>query len=131
LAEVALYTFDVYQAGAIYGEASFDVTPELVRLWCRTFGGGDGGAHAPAGLIVLIQQKAYKDVVAPRPPGHIQGGQYFETLAPILAGARVTTRVGCVDKELRKGRRWVRMGFDGRTSEGPVYRGINTILVPM
>lgn len=126
-----MYLFEVYRAGAVYGEAVFDVTRELVDRWSQAYGGESQRVVAPIGLIVLIQQKAYKDVVAPRPPGHIQGGQYFEALGPILVGARVTTRVSCVDKELRNGRRWVRMGFEGWSSDGSVYKGINTILVPM
>ena len=85
----------------------------------------------PSGLVILMQQQAYKRIVTPRPPGHVQGRQEFKVIAFPRPGVTVLTDVSCISKEIRKERRWVRMGFEGRTMEGtPVYSGINTVLVP-
>jgi len=126
-----MFTFDVYEAGAVYGEASFVVTPDLVARWHAVYDTQpQADDKVPAGIVVLIQQKAYKDVVTPRPPGHVQGGQWFALSGRIVVGAEIRTIVSCVDKELRGGRRWVRMGFEGRIGDVVIYNGINTVLVP-
>ena len=126
-----MFTYDVYEAGAVYGEARFTVTADLVARWRQVYDAPSRPRDdAPAGIVVLVQQKAYKDVVTPRPPGHVQGGQWFALSGRIAVGAEIRTIVSCVDKELRNGRRWVRMGFEGRIGDVPIYKGINTVLVP-
>jgi hypothetical protein len=126
-----MFVYATYEAGAVYGSASFHVTEELIANWLTTYPGDLRGPFAPVGIVVLIQQKAYKDIVTPRPPGHVQGGQQFTLHKLIPVGATVVTQVSCTSKEIRKERKWVDMGFRGTVDGELAYTGINTILVPM
>lgn len=126
-----VFVYESYEAGMLYGQDEFRITRDLIRRWVDIFGDSSSPELMPSGLVVLMQQQAYKKVIAPRPPGHVQGRQQFEvhSLAPL--DSVVYTDVSCVSKEIRKQRRWVHMGFRGRLAGGvEVYSGVNTVLVP-
>jgi len=126
-----VFVYESYEAGKIYGTDQFRITRELISGWLDIYGVDSGADAMPPGLVVLIQQQAYKRIVAPRPPGHVQGRQRFQLYSLPPAGSVIHTDVSCISKEIRKERRWVEMGFHGRTQEGAaVYSGINTVLVP-
>lgn len=127
-----MFVYDSYEAGKTYGHDDFVVDTDIVRRWLEMFPEDESGGRMPAGMITLPQQNAYKNIITPRPPGHIQGGQTFELhwLPPI--GTTLRTEVSCLGKEIRKERRWVKMKFISRDLAGKlVFTGINTILVPM
>lgn len=127
-----MFVYDTYEAGAVYGTNPFEITPAVIAAWEAVYPGDARDGLMPPGLVTLMQQQAYKVVVAPRPPGHVQGGQTFEIHALAAVGSVVTTEVSCLDKEIRKERRWVRMRFRGFGPDGGlIYSGVNTILVPM
>lgn len=127
-----MYVYDTYEAGKVYGHDDFRIDADIVQRWLAMFPEDECGGRMPAGMITLAQQNAYKNVITPRPPGHIQGGQSFDLhwLPPV--GATLRTEVSCESKEIRKERRWVKMKFVSRDLDGRlVFTGVNTILVPM
>jgi hypothetical protein len=126
-----VFVYDTYEVGKVYGTDEFRVTRACVRDWLAMYPGEADGEVMPPGLVVLIQQQAYKRIVTPRPPGHIQGRQRFQLHLLPVGETVIHTAVACLSKEIRKERRWVEMGFRGLTAAGAlVYTGINTVLVP-
>lgn len=129
--KVNVFLYETYEAGKIYGTDSFPVTCEVIRAWLDIYGGAWPTTSVPVGLVVLMQQQAFKRIITPRAPGHIQGRQRFTLSSPFPVDSVVYTEVSCISKAIRKERRWVDMGFTGRTSDGAeLYSGINTVLVP-
>lgn len=127
-----MFIYDTYEPGAVYGSDLFVVTPAVIAAWEAVYPDDARDGLMPPGLVTLMQQQAYKAVVTPRPPGHVQGGQVFELHGLAPTGSTVTTEVSCLTKEIRKERRWVRMGFRGVGDDGRlIYTGVNTVLVPM
>ncbi len=132
VAEQAMFVYDSYEPGKVYGHDDFEIGHDIVRRWLEMFPQDDCAGRMPPGMITLAQQNAYKNIITPRPPGHIQGGQTFELYSLPAVGATVRTEVSCESKEIRKERRWVKMKFVARDLDGRlIYTGVNTILVPM
>lgn len=127
-----MFVYDTYEAGTTYGAETFEVTPELVAQWHRIYGGRPADdASAPAGIVILAQQRAYKNIIAPRPPGHMIGSQQIAVHGRVPVGARITTEVSCLSKEIRKERKWARMGFTGKVGDKAVYTSVTHVLCPM
>jgi hypothetical protein len=126
-----VFVYETYEPGKLYGTHQFRITRELIRDWLAIYASDSSTDLMPPGLVILMQQQAYKAIVAPRPPGHVQGRQQFQVHVLPPVDSIIHTQVSCISKEMRKERRWVEMGFRGRTSaDVEVYTGINTILVP-
>ena len=126
-----MFIYDSYEVGKIYGHDQFRITSELICGWHALYESTADKNVIPVGLIVLIQQQAYKKVITPRPPGHIQGSQRFQVHSLPRVDSVIVTEVSCLSKEIRKERRWVEMRFQGCTDDGVrVYSGVNTVLVP-
>lgn len=126
-----MFTYDVYEPGKVYGTDSFVFDEAMLGKWKRVYPDDDGGGRMPAGMIALIQQQAYKAVITPRPPGHIQGGQRFQIYGLPPVGTTITTSVSCISKEIRKERRWVAMGFLAVGSDGrEIFQAVNNVITP-
>jgi acyl dehydratase len=69
---------------------------------------------------------------SPRPPGAVHGGQTFDLERMPRVGETLRTDVWCLDKEIRKHRKWVRMRTETRAlaSSELLFTGMLTILVP-
>jgi len=119
-------TFDDFVPGALLGERTELVSDALAGPWQRIFGtrpedGAAGGAEA-ASLAVVLMMRAYLAVVAPRPPGNVHARQAFSLQAPPRRGEAVRSVVTCLDKELRRGRRYVELQVQGSGDGGrPLY----------
>jgi hypothetical protein len=128
---MTMFVYDTYEEGKSYGHDRFEFTPALAALWLEMFPDDDHGDRMPPGMITLVQQNAYKNVIAPRPPGHVQGGQSFQLHRLPTLGTAITTEVSCLSKQILKKRRWVKMKFLSCDEQGrPLFVGINTVLVP-
>ena len=125
-----MFVYDTYEPGKVYGTDQFQITRAVIEGWFAVYPQDSFANSMPEGLVVLIQQQAYKRIVAPRPPGHVQGRQRFQVHSSPIVGSIIYTDVSCISKQIRKERRWVEMGFRGHANDVEVYSGINTILVP-
>lgn len=124
-----MFHYETYEPGKSYGHDRFEMDRERRRLWRDMF--PPGGDRMPVALSVLIQQQAFTNVITPRAPGHVQGGQSFEFHSLPADDAPLDTEVYCIDKEIRRGRQWVRIGFTCRDGTGQVvFKSVNSVIVP-
>ncbi len=109
----AVLTFRDFQPGAILGRRSLTLDRALLRPWEDLFPAEAPLSTAvPAGLLTAMMLRTYAQLVTPRPPGNIRARQRFELLALPPVGARVTTELRCLGKEIRNGRRQVHFGAE-------------------
>lgn len=86
----------------------------------------------PGGMLAMVVIDAVLTLISPRPPGSMHGGQIFDLERMPRAGETLRTEVWCVDKEIRKQHKWVRMRTQSRAlgSGELLFTGIMSLLVP-
>jgi hypothetical protein len=114
-----MFDYAAFEPGSTYGEHDFAVTAEEVAAWRSLFGGA-GAEWMPAGMVPVVAMRAYMAVVTPRPPGNVHGASTFRVYRRVRVGETLRTTVGCEGKDIRKGRKIVRLGLHCRGATGDV-----------
>jgi len=103
-----ILTFDRFVPGSTIGSASEAVGEEALARWRKMYPWDQPvPGRLPIAICVPLMMRAYMKVVAPRPPGNIHARQEFTFVAPISEGENVTTEISCLNKELRRERRYL------------------------
>lgn len=124
-----LITFERFTPGSDMGEASVAVDQALVDSLQKVYGFAWKPAEPlPMALCTVLMMRAYLQVVTPRPPGNVHGRQWLQAHAPLRVGDTVRTRVRCLSRELKSGRRWVQLEALGSVAQQPAYTGRLTLL---
>lgn len=120
-----LYTYETFAPGAVLGHWEEPLDPRLADAWERLFGTRASDQPArQAGLAVALMMRAYLNVVTPRPPGNIHAHQALALDNLPRAGEMVRSRVQCLDKEVRRERRYIHLEVSGTGEHGrPLYTG--------
>lgn len=100
--------------GALMGEAEFRLTEAETSQWVGLFPNDTRYLPTmPRAMISMVVMRAFMDIMRDRPQGNLHAGQTFWLSALPKFGAIMTTRLRCVDKHLKNGRRWV--AFESET----------------
>jgi len=108
--------FDDFEVGARYGSMKLELDRSLIDDWRLLFPQAPartGETAIPLGYVSIIAMRAYMHAVSVRPPGNVHGEQTFEVERLPDVGASVITDLSCIDKEIKRERRWVT--FETRT----------------
>lgn len=121
--------FADFQPGAEMGRKSDVLSARQLEEWGELYPSDRPvGEEAPMGLATVLMMRAYLEVVSPRPPGNLHVRQDLQICAPVRVGEEVTTTVTCLDKELRKERRVVRLAVSGTGANSrSLFDGIITL----
>lgn len=114
-----MLTFEDFKPGASFGSRTICLDEDILSPWLAIF--PNDRAHLPQmppALMLPIMMRAYLALVAPRPPGNIHGSQWIRIHKRPQLGDAVVTEVGCMDKEMRGGRRWVTLSTQSRSAGG-------------
>ena len=100
--------------GALMGEAEFRLTEAETSQWVGLFPNDTRYLPTmPRAMISMVVMRAFMDIMRDRPQGNLHAGQTFWLSALPKFGATMTTRLRCVEKHLKNGRRWV--AFESET----------------
>ena len=126
-----VFNFAHYEPGKHYGAREFAVDDATVAKWRSVYPNDDDSGVMPAGMLAMIVIDAVLTLNAPRPPGGVHGGQTFDILRMPRIGETLRTEVWCLDKEIKKDRKWVRVRSETRDvgSGELLFTGIMTTLV--
>ena len=126
-----LFTYDYYEPGKIYGVREFKVDHTVIAKWRIVYPGDDDPDVMPAGMLAMIIIDAVLTYNAPRPPGGMHGGQTFDVHRMPRIGETLLTEVQCLDKEIKKNRKWVRAATTTRSKDTGeiILTGVMTSLV--
>jgi len=103
-----VWSFDNFAVAQVLGEISVDLDEGRIDLWERIFGDVDRGLPLPRGLVVSALVEGFIRSGQPRPKGNVHASQTLSfTDAVVRAGDTISVSATVVDKELRKGRKWV------------------------
>ena len=109
-----IFTYDRFTPGAVLGDWEESLDAGLVAAWERLFGARPDDQPAQrAGLAVALMMRAYLNIVTPRPPGNIHARQELSLRGLPRSGETVRSRVRCIDKELRRDRRYLQLEISG------------------
>ncbi len=126
-----LLLWDGFSPGTSLGSTSETIDDALAGQWRAVYGAAPGGPHdgtLPHALVQVLVMRAFLRVVAPRPPGNVHAGIELTIERSPQPGDTVTTALECVGKSLRKGRRFVDLGFATTCARGPLARGRLTLI---
>lgn len=114
------WTFDDFEVGADLGTVRIIVDDRRLSLWKRIYGREslrDTMDAVPQGLLVAAMMEGYIKAIQPRPPGNVHAGQQITFSSHRVApGASLTLAFTCLDKQLKRERRWVTFGV--RVTDG-------------
>jgi len=121
----SVFTYDRFTPGAVLGDWEEVLDTRLAATWERLFGTRESDQPAQqAGLTVALMMRAYLHVVTPRPPGNIHARQTLSILGLPQVGEAVRSRVRCIDKEIRRERRYLQLEVRGTGRDGrALYTG--------
>jgi hypothetical protein len=131
MSDKPLFTYDHYEPGKVYGVKEFTVDDAVVAKWRTVYPGDNDPGVMPAGMLAMIVVDAVLSHNAPRPPGGVHGGQTFDVNRMPRIGETLLTEVKCLDKEIKKNRKWVRALTTTRSKDTGelLLTGIMTTLV--
>lgn len=131
MSESVLFNYAHYEPGKSYGTRDFAVDEATVAKWRSVYPGDNDPGVMPAGMLAMIVIDAVLTLNAPRPPGGVHGGQSFDMQRMPRIGETLRTEVWCLDKEIKKERKWVRVRSETRSvaSGELLFTGIMTTLV--
>ncbi|MDO9401342.1 MAG: MaoC family dehydratase [Polaromonas sp.] len=131
MSDKPLFTYDHYEPGKVYGVKEFTVDEAVVAKWRTVYPGDNDPGVMPAGMLAMIVVDAVLTHNAPRPPGGVHGGQTFDVNRMPRIGETLLTEVKCLDKEIKKNRKWVRALTTTRSKDTGelLLTGIMTTLV--
>lgn len=122
-------TFDDFEVGAVLGRVTLALERRDLERWSSLYPrDGLSGATMPLGYVCVIVMRAYMQVCPVRPPGNIHGEQSFDIIGMPEIGSMVTTEVVCVDKAVKRDRKWLKFETSTRSAAGDLLiRGVMTI----
>ena len=131
MSEPAIFNYDHYEPGKNYGTRDFSVDDATIAKWRSVYPNDNDPGVMPGGMLAMIVIDAVLTLNAPRPPGGVHGGQTFDILRMPRIGETLRTEVWCLDKEVKKDRKWVRVRSETRAvgSGELLFSGIMTTLV--
>jgi uncharacterized OB-fold protein len=101
-------TFEGFEVGKLYGRSTETLDQPLLDRWCALYPWDrPEPGTVPSGIATVLTMRAYMLALQPRPPGNVHASSAMKILAPLRLGARITTEIRCVGKELKKERRFV------------------------
>lgn len=118
------WSYERLDVGADLGARDEVVGDEMLERWLDILPGDRVFLpFIPPGLATAVVMRAYMHILADRPPGNIHFGNAMQIVRMAPAGARLRTRLRCIDKAERKGRPAVSFEAltDGR-DDAPFYR---------
>jgi hypothetical protein len=120
-----MITYADFQPGEVLGERRFEFTEGTLAQWLALFPGDNRSAPLmPPAMTAMVMMRCFTDVLRDRPPGNIHAGQKFRIRRLPRVGESFITRLGCMGKEIRKDRFWVRFSFDATdAANAPLFRG--------
>jgi hypothetical protein len=107
--EASAIVFDVFQPGSCLGSISMSVDRIMLENWIRLYGPRSESNVLPLAFAPLLLMRAMLAIVSPRPPGNIHVGQTYSIHRMPRIGDALTASVWCSEKELRRGRRIVKL----------------------
>lgn len=102
-----MLTFESFRPGQELGRCTFALEPALLALWRRLYPYDDCGDLMPPGMASVVTMRSYMKILVPRPEGNVHAGQRMRIHRLPQVGETLTTTIGCADKAMRKGRRFV------------------------
>ena len=131
MSDRSVFTYDYYVPGKVYGVKEFTVDETVVAKWRTVYPGDNDPGVVPGGMLAMIVIDAVLTLNAPRPPGGVHGGQTFDVRRMPRIGETLLTEVKCLDKEIKKDRKWVRVATTTRSKDAGeiVLTGIMTSLL--
>ncbi|MCW5632127.1 MAG: MaoC family dehydratase [Rubrivivax sp.] len=131
MSEGPVFNYAHYEPGRHYGARDFVVDESTVSKWRSVYPDDDDPGVMPAGMLAMIVIDAVLTLNSPRPPGGVHGGQTFDVKRMPRIGQTIRTDVWCLDKEIKKDRKWVRVRSETRAvgSGALLFTGIMTTLV--
>lgn len=126
-----VFNYDHYETGKVYGVKEFIVDDAVIAKWRTVYPDDNDPGIMPAGMLAMIVIDAVLTHHAPRPPGGVHASQTWDVHRMPRIGETLLTEVSCLDKEIKKGRKWVRAATTTRGKEHGdiVFTGIMTTLV--
>jgi acyl dehydratase len=126
-----VFTYDYYEPGKVYGSKNFTIDETVVAKWRTVYPNDNEPGVVPGGMLAMIVVDAVLTLNSPRPPGGVHGGQTFDVRRMPRIGETLVTEVKCLDKDIKKGRKWVRTLTTTRSKDNGeiVLTGIMTTLV--
>ena len=110
--DVNTWTFERFEAGALIGSSSQQISEEIVESWTSIYEPLNGRESLPYGITQLVTMKAYADVVAPRPPGNIHAAHRCHLYELPTISNVLTADVYCIEKYVRRNRNMVDFRVD-------------------
>ncbi len=131
MSDPAIFNYDHYEPGKSYGTRDFSVDDATIAKWRSVYPNDNDPGVMPGGMLAMISIDAVLTLNSPRPPGGVHGGQTFDILRMPRIGETLRTEVWCLDKEIKKDRKWVRVRSETRAvgSGELLFSGIMTTLV--
>ena len=129
--EKSVWTYYQYEVGKVYGEKRFAVDDEVLRKWRTVYPLDADNEVMPGGMLAMVVLDAIMFFHTPRPPGGVHAGQSFEVLRMPRVGDELVTEVKCLEKEIKKDRKFVRVQTTtrhGQTGE-VMFKGVMTTIV--
>jgi hypothetical protein len=125
-----MMTFDDFEPGLPLGACSFAFTKEALAEWSALFPDDRQSSPAmPPAMIAMVVMRAFTMVLHDRPRGNIHASQKFWISRLPTLNDRLTTRLSCIGKELKNGRRWLTFGTDTIDPAGELlFRGQMTTI---
>ncbi|HLU04045.1 MAG TPA: hypothetical protein VKZ94_14885 [Advenella sp.] len=118
-------TYDSFTPGTELGDWQEPVDAGLIATWDSLFGASEQDQPArQTGLCIALMMRAFLKVVTPRPPGNIHARQLMTIENLPQAGDSVHSKIRCIDKQIKRGRRYLDLevtGYDA--NQRPLYVG--------
>ena len=126
-----VFDYAHYEPGRHYGSRDFAVDTATIAKWRDVYPNDADPGVMPGGMLAMIVIDAVLTLNSPRPPGGVHGGQTFDIRRMPRIGETLRTEVSCLDKEIKKERKWVRVRTETREvgSGELLFTGVMTTLV--
>ncbi|HRH86616.1 MAG TPA: MaoC family dehydratase [Rubrivivax sp.] len=131
MSDLPVFNYAHYEPGKHYGSRDFAVDESTIAKWRGVYPNDADPGVMPGGMLAMIVIDAVLTLNAPRPPGGVHGGQTFDVRRMPRIGETLRTDVWCLDKEIKKDRKWVRVRSETRAvgSNDLLFTGVMTTLV--
>ncbi len=127
-AKASVWVFDDFHPGEQLGRLAIPMDATRLANWSAIYGEPTTTERLPSGMLVAAMMEAYLAAFQPRPPGNIHASQKLAFGKTVRVGDTLDAEVGCLWKEMRKGRCWVAFDVLLRKGDRDVLRGeIRTI----
>lgn len=125
-----MFTFEKFIPGQSVGTDSLVIDRALFDDWVALFpDDAEIWPLMPPGMAAPVVLRSYMKLTAPRPPGNVHAGQRFEMHRLPRIGDTAVTELVCLEKRLRKGRRWLTLATTTRDADGgDLFTGRMTLI---